>query len=123
MATAPALTRTCRTRVACSQGRQHRQLVKSGNDDLRQDAVMQQFFRLINSVLAQCPATHKRRLSMATYKARVAPVHLPVSGPTLARLDGAQAVLDNGMFPTWFTKAQIARFEPNLQDILWFACC
>ncbi len=53
-----------------SAGQQHRQLVKSGNDDLRQDAVMQQFFGLINALLAANPAAAKRRLSMATYKAR-----------------------------------------------------
>ena len=55
---------------AHSAGRQHRQLVKSGNDDLRQDAVMQQFFGLINALLAANPAAAKRRLSMTTYKAR-----------------------------------------------------
>ena len=52
----------------CSTGVRHRQLVKSGNDDLRQDAVMQQLFGLINEVLAHSPATAKRRLRIATYK-------------------------------------------------------
>ena len=52
----------------CSAGVRHRQLVKSGNDDLRQDAVMQQLFGLINEVLAHSPATAKRRLRIATYK-------------------------------------------------------
>ena len=52
----------------CSTGARHRQLVKSGNDDLRQDAVMQQLFGLINEVLAHSPATAKRRLRIATYK-------------------------------------------------------
>lgn len=46
----------------------HRQLVKSGNDDLRQDAVMQQFFSLINDLLAQSVETRKRCLSIVTYK-------------------------------------------------------
>ena len=52
----------------CSAGVRHRQLVKSGNDDLRQDAVMQQLFGLINEVLAHSPATAKRRLRIVTYK-------------------------------------------------------
>lgn len=51
-----------------STGARHRQLVKSGNDDMRQDAVMQQFFTLVNSLLAACPATRTRRLRIATYK-------------------------------------------------------
>ncbi len=46
----------------------HRQLVKSGNDDLRQDAVMQQFFSLINDLLAQSVETRKRCLNIVTYK-------------------------------------------------------
>ncbi len=55
---------------SCSAGLRHRQLVKSGNDDLRQDAVMQQLFGLINEVLAHSPATAKRRLRIVTYKVR-----------------------------------------------------
>ncbi|KAK9806879.1 hypothetical protein WJX72_005975 [[Myrmecia] bisecta] len=49
-------------------GGRHRQLVKSGNDDMRQDAVMQQFFGLINNVLQDCTATRKRKLHIVTYK-------------------------------------------------------
>lgn len=52
----------------CSAGVRHRQLVKSGNDDLRQDAVMQQFFSLINDLLAQSMETRKRCLNIVTYK-------------------------------------------------------
>lgn len=52
-----------------SSGRQHRQLVKSGNDDMRQDAVMQQFFALVNSFLQASAATRKRQLHITTYKA------------------------------------------------------
>ena len=47
-----------------------RQLVKSGDDDMRQDAVMQQFFALINSLLAADAATRKRQLQIVTYKVR-----------------------------------------------------
>ena len=42
--------------------------VKSGNDDMRQDAVMQQFFALINNVLQERPDTQKRKLRIVTYK-------------------------------------------------------
>ena len=44
------------------------QLVKSGSDDLRQDAVMQQFFALVNSFLAASAPTRQRSLSITTYK-------------------------------------------------------
>ena len=42
--------------------------VKSGNDDMRQDAVMQQFFALINNVLQESADTQKRKLRIVTYK-------------------------------------------------------
>lgn len=43
----------CRQVVCWDQaGCEHKHLVKSGNDDLRQDAVMQQFFGLVNALLA-----------------------------------------------------------------------
>lgn len=53
-----------------SMGGVFRQLVKSGDDDMRQDAVMQQFFALINSLLAADAATRKRQLQIVTYKVR-----------------------------------------------------
>ncbi|ERN06689.1 hypothetical protein AMTR_s00058p00205060 [Amborella trichopoda] len=51
-----------------SDGRKYRQLAKSGNDDLRQDAVMEQFFGLVNTFLQNHCDTQKRRLSIRTYK-------------------------------------------------------
>lgn len=54
--------------------------MKSGNDDLRQDAVMQQLFGLINQVLAHSPATAKRRLRIATYKVAL------LSGPDAVQI-------------------------------------
>ena len=41
-----------------------------GRDDLRQDAVMQQVFVLVNQLLAKEPATAKRKLSIRTYRVR-----------------------------------------------------
>ncbi|KAK9108083.1 hypothetical protein Syun_024094 [Stephania yunnanensis] len=51
-----------------SDGRKYRQLAKSGNDDLRQDAVMEQFFGLVNTFLQNNRDTRKRRLRIRTYK-------------------------------------------------------
>ncbi|XP_071956069.1 serine-protein kinase ATM-like [Antedon mediterranea] len=50
-----------------SNGREYTQLVK-GRDDLRQDAVMQQVFGLVNSLLLKNPETRKRKLHVRTYK-------------------------------------------------------
>ncbi|XP_022767135.1 serine/threonine-protein kinase ATM isoform X5 [Durio zibethinus] len=51
-----------------SDGRKYKQLAKSGNDDLRQDAVMEQFFGLVNTFLQNHRDTWKRRLVIRTYK-------------------------------------------------------
>ncbi|XP_044477149.1 serine/threonine-protein kinase ATM isoform X3 [Mangifera indica] len=51
-----------------SDGHKYRQLAKSGNDDLRQDAVMEQFFGLVNTFLQNHQDTWKRRLGVRTYK-------------------------------------------------------
>ncbi|XP_034925984.1 serine/threonine-protein kinase ATM isoform X2 [Populus alba] len=51
-----------------SDGQKYRQLAKSGNDDLRQDAVMEQFFGLVNTFLQNNRDTWKRRLGVRTYK-------------------------------------------------------
>jgi ataxia telangiectasia mutated family protein len=43
------------TQIKCfdAENREYKLLVKAGNDDMRQDAVMQQFFGLINALLAR----------------------------------------------------------------------
>ncbi|XP_059644264.1 serine/threonine-protein kinase ATM [Cornus florida] len=51
-----------------SDGNKYRQLAKSGNDDLRQDAVMEQFFSLVNTFLQNHRDTWKRKLGIRTYK-------------------------------------------------------
>ncbi|GAB2269841.1 hypothetical protein Dimus_004759 [Dionaea muscipula] len=51
-----------------SDGKTYRQLAKSGNDDLRQDAVMEQFFSLVNTFLLSHRDTWKRKLGVRTYK-------------------------------------------------------
>ena len=39
-----------------------------GNDDLRQDAVMEQVFGLLNDLLDEDPETRSRKLNVRTYK-------------------------------------------------------
>jgi ataxia telangiectasia mutated family protein len=51
-----------------SAGGERRQLVKSGSDDLRQDAVMQQFFGLLNAFLRDSRPAAARALRINTYK-------------------------------------------------------
>lgn len=50
-----------------SDGRLYRQLFKGG-DDIRQDAVMEQVFDLVNQVLTRDGECRKRRLNFRTYK-------------------------------------------------------
>ena len=50
-----------------SDGNRYRQLVK-GKDDLRQDAVLQQVFTMVNVLLREDRSTRKRSLTMRTYK-------------------------------------------------------
>ncbi|KAL6745969.1 kinase-like domain-containing protein [Haematococcus lacustris] len=49
-------------------GREYKLLVKAGSDDLRQDAVMQQFFTLINALLRQDREAAQRSLAVVGYK-------------------------------------------------------
>ncbi|KAJ7224312.1 hypothetical protein GGX14DRAFT_425135 [Mycena pura] len=52
-----------------TDGARYKQLFKGeGNDDLRQDAVMEQVFSLCNTVLSGDRETHRRRLSVKGYK-------------------------------------------------------
>jgi ataxia telangiectasia mutated family protein len=50
-----------------SDGVHRRQLVK-GKDDLRQDAVMQQVFGMVNTLLQRDPEAKKRNLMIRRYK-------------------------------------------------------
>ena len=51
-----------------SDGVAYKQLAKAGNDDLRQDAVMQQLFGVVNRLLEANPGTRQRRLRVGTYR-------------------------------------------------------
>ncbi|XP_023934790.2 serine-protein kinase ATM [Bicyclus anynana] len=56
-------------KISClsSDGRRRILLVK-GEDDLRQDAVMQQVFNIVNSLLQNNPITYRNKLLIRTYK-------------------------------------------------------
>ena len=51
-----------------TDGRKYKQLFKSGNDDLRQDAIMEQVFGAVSSLLRTQRATRQRDLQIRTYK-------------------------------------------------------
>ncbi|RDW94766.1 hypothetical protein BP5796_00529 [Coleophoma crateriformis] len=51
-----------------SNGRRFRQLVKGGNDDLRQDAIMEQVFAQVSELLKMNRSSRRRNLSIRTYK-------------------------------------------------------
>ena len=49
-------------------GQYYKQLFKSGNDDLRQDAIMEQVFEEVSKMLQNHKATRQRNLHIRTYK-------------------------------------------------------
>lgn len=51
-----------------SNGKKYKQLVKGGHDDLRQDAIMEQVFSAVSSVLKLHRSTQQRSLGIRTYK-------------------------------------------------------
>ncbi|KAL4778275.1 hypothetical protein BJX76DRAFT_362890 [Aspergillus varians] len=56
--------------VTClaSNGVRYKQLFKGGNDDLRQDAIMEQVFEQVSSLLKDHQATRQRNLGIRAYK-------------------------------------------------------
>lgn len=55
-----------RIQCLCSDGKSYAQLLK-GEDDLHQDAVMQQVFTMMNDMLSKSTATRKENLLVRTY--------------------------------------------------------
>lgn len=51
-----------------SDGKSYKQLVKGGNDDLRQDAIMEQAFAAVSELLRLHRTTRQRNLGIRTYK-------------------------------------------------------
>ena len=54
-----------------------------GKDDLRQDAVMQQVFEMVNDLLQRDTESSRRHLKVRTYKVRMAPLYSPLLPPGL----------------------------------------
>uniref|UniRef100_A0A093Y128 Serine/threonine-protein kinase Tel1 n=2 Tax=Talaromyces marneffei PM1 TaxID=1077442 RepID=A0A093Y128_TALMA len=54
--------------VIASNGLRYKMLVKGGNDDLRQDAIMEQVFEQVSNVLRDHRSTRQRNLHIRTYK-------------------------------------------------------
>lgn len=51
-----------------TDGKKYKQLFKGGNDDLRQDAIMEQVFEEVSKILRKHKATRQRGLRVRTYK-------------------------------------------------------
>lgn len=51
-----------------SDGSRHKVLMKGSNDDLRQDAIMEQVFKQVNKILMRNKETRKRGLRIRTYE-------------------------------------------------------
>ncbi|KAJ5656271.1 hypothetical protein N7507_008221 [Penicillium longicatenatum] len=54
--------------AVATNGARYKQLYKGGNDDLRQDAIMEQVFEQVSSVLHDYQPTRQRNLVIRTYK-------------------------------------------------------
>ncbi|GBF60735.1 serine/threonine-protein kinase [Trichophyton mentagrophytes] len=54
--------------AVASNGIRYKQLFKSGNDDLRQDAIMEQTFEQVSDLLRDHRDTRQRKLGIRTYK-------------------------------------------------------
>ncbi|MCJ1247312.1 Serine/threonine-protein kinase tel1 [Trapelia coarctata] len=54
--------------AVASNGRKYKQLFKAGNDDLRQDSIMEQAFEQVGSLLKSHRDTRQRNLGIRTYK-------------------------------------------------------
>lgn len=59
--------------LVASDGKRYKQLFKGGNDDLRQDAIMEQVFEQVSNLLKEHRETRRRKLGIRTYK--VLPLH------------------------------------------------
>ena len=55
-------------KVFLTDGSRHKMLLKGSSDDLRQDAIMEQVFEKVNTILRNDKETRKRDLKIRTYK-------------------------------------------------------
>jgi serine-protein kinase ATM len=54
--------------IIATDGSRHKILLKGGNDDLRQDSIMEQVFEQVSNLLKDHRTTRQRRLGIRTYK-------------------------------------------------------
>ncbi|EXJ78824.1 hypothetical protein A1O1_09226 [Capronia coronata CBS 617.96] len=54
--------------MIATDGSRHKMLLKGGNDDLRQDAIMEQVFEQVSNLLKEHRTTRQRNLGIRTYK-------------------------------------------------------
>ena len=54
--------------LRASDGSRHKMLLKGGNDDLRQDSIMEQVFEQVSNLLRDHRETRRRQLGIRTYK-------------------------------------------------------
>lgn len=92
-----------------SNGRQFKQLYKAGNDDLRQDAIMEQVFDQVSQLLKKHANTRQRRLQIRTYKV------LPLSGNS-----GIIEFVPNTIPLSDFLQPAHEKYYP--QDLRWSKC-
>ena len=54
--------------IRSEDGARHKMLMKAGNDDLRQDSIMEQVFEQVSDLLTSHRTTRRRKLGIRTYK-------------------------------------------------------
>ncbi|KAF9415043.1 hypothetical protein HW555_007199 [Spodoptera exigua] len=101
----------CPKKINCQDntGRNHILLIKGG-DDLKQDAVMQQVFTIVNTLLEKNPVTNKNKLHIRTYK--VVPMSR-LSGV----LEWCEGTIPMGMYLVGLEKNSGAHARYRPQDI------
>ena len=91
-----------------SDGGRYKQLFKGGNDDLRQDAIMEQVFEEVSKILKKHRTTRQRKLHVRTYKV------LPLSSTS-----GIIEFVPDSMPLHDFVVPSHGRYNPN--DMKWTA--
>ena len=92
--------------AVASDGSQCKQLFKAGSDDLRQDAIMEQVFEQVSSLLHSTRVTRQRNLRIRTYKV----VPLSATSGAIEFVPNTMALLD-------YVKTAHMKYHPK--DVHW----
>lgn len=92
-----------------SDGTQCKQLFKAGSDDLRQDAIMEQVFEVVSSLLQTNRLTRQRKLNIRTYKV------IPLDATS-----GAIEFVQNTLPLNDFLRGAHPKYHPK--DLKWDLC-